>query len=171
MGMQYIEISPEQYIEKIADDDIVGKKLALQILNEFQDNGLTYKVKTNDNMQLRAYCYIKKSKEAMILGTRGYKSDGTFEIQIRILDKTTFNKLDEYSDSVRNWILSAPRNCRAPHCCNCGSEYKFIYQEKEYQKCHMLCDNFIFHHLNEEDIPSIMDIVRREIVFGKPKRK
>jgi len=55
MGMHYVEISPEQYIEKIADEDIVGKKLALQILKEFLNNGLTYKVRTNDDIQLRAY--------------------------------------------------------------------------------------------------------------------
>jgi len=68
------------------------------------------------------------------------------------------------------------KDCRAPYCCNCGSEYQFTYRGKAYHTCHMLCDNFAFNNLKYEDIDSIIGILQDEIAFdmpgvGKAKRK
>lgn len=35
----------------------------------------------------------------------------------------------------------------------------------------MLCDVFSFRSLAGQDIQSVMDIIQKEIDFGKPKRK
>ena len=43
-----------------------------------------------------------------------------------------FEKLDEYSEHIREQIINAD-NCRK--CWNCGKEYVFTYQGTEYRKC------------------------------------
>jgi len=114
----------------------------------------------------RIFCYIKKSKEALIINPIG-KNFGSFELQLRIKSRNTLDKLESFSQNIINQILMS-KDCRGPYCCYCGSEYSFTYNGKVYRKCHMLCDNFTFRNLKYEDIDSIIGIVQNEIACDKP---
>jgi len=142
-------------------DDEVSKKLTKNIVDLFVEHNLTYKIRMGYGNIYRIFCFIQKSKEALIINSVG-KNFGPYEIQIRINNKLTFDKLGHYSKNVRDQIIGG-KDCRKPYCCNCGKEYIFQYLDKNYRKCHMLCDNFYFRNLNDEDIDSILDIVRNEI--------
>lgn len=173
MGVKQVELAADEILSSI--DDAIGRNLTQKILSAFDDNGLTYKIRTawkpknTDEKDYRIFCYVKKSKEALIINTRDYDF-GCFSMQLRITDKSTFEHLDEYSENVRNGFLNGGI-CRAPNCSNDGSEYVFTYQGETYRKCHMLCGNFWFRNLCEEDLNSIMHIIDREIAFGMPKRR
>ena len=169
-----LNLSPEEILSDIHDP--VDYKIVNEILTAFVNNGLTYKVRKEyqpreriENPGYRIFCYIKKSKEALIINTKGWHYDSVC-LQIRVLNTNTFDKLNEYSETMRNSILNA-RECN-----KCGEgcsrlSYVFNYNGINYDKCHMLCDVFSFRSLAGQDIPSVMDIIQREIDFGKPKRK
>lgn len=165
MAKNDIDVSINEVYESI--EDTIAKEMTKKIINLFIDNGLTYKIKIGYGNVYRIFCYIKKSKEALIINTIG-KNFGPFELQLRIKNKSTLEKLESFSTNVRDMILSG-KDCFGQRCCNCGSEYKFSYLKKEYRKCHMLCDNFYFRNLKLEDIDSIMDIMQDEIAYDMPK--
>lgn len=168
-----VGLAPEEIA--ITLDNQVEKQLALAILQTFTDNGLTYQIRTawkakddTNPESYRVFCYIKKSKEALILNTKYYDT-GSFLLQIRILNSSTFDKLGVYSENVRNQILHAQYNCKG---CGCSEKaYVFTYQGLEYRKCHMICGNFRFCNLNHEDIDSIMDIINSEIFFSSTSNR
>lgn len=91
-----------------------------------------------------------------------------FKIHLRINNRNTFDKLDDYSENIRNSILNA-EPCKA--CPNSDGvftghdEYVFTYEGKEYRKCQMMCSNFKIRNLTEDDIESLTDIINREILF------
>jgi hypothetical protein len=167
-----INLAPEDIVATL--DNQVEKELTLGILQTFTDNDLTYQTRTSWKSKddtnpdsYRVFCYIKKSKEALIVNTKYYDTD-SFLLQIRILNSTTFDKLSEYSENVRNQILHAQYNCKN---CGCSEKaYVFTYQGLEYRKCHMICGNFRFCNLDYEDIHSIMDIINREIFLLKRRK-
>lgn len=159
------QMTPKEICDWI--DNPSDANLTCNILEMFLKYDLSYKVRSDGTM-LRIYCYIKKSKEAMIINTRGYNS-GTFDIQLRITNPATLNQLDVYSERIREQILNAPKNCLG--CCHCNREYVFTYRGKQYRKCHMLCDNFSFFCLSEEDRESLLRIIRDEIYYAIPKNK
>lgn len=145
-------------------NDETGKTITAEILNLFHDNGLTYKIK-DDGSRYRIFCYIKKSKESIIIGTRDNRKD--FIVQLRITDRTVFNKLDDFSENIRNSMLSGP-NCKESCFRKCETVYVFNYRDKEYRKCQALICNFIFDSLQNQDIVSLMSIIKNEIVFNVP---
>lgn len=167
------DLTPEEIAATL--NNSYEKKMTLAVLHAFLANGLTYQTKTAWKPKnsaapdsYRVFCYIKKSKEAMILNTE-YYDDGSFLLQVRILDSSTFDKLDELSENIRNQILHAYYDCK-----NCGcSEKAYVFQHEghEYRKCRMLCGNFRLSVRNDEDIESVMDIINREIVYGMSKRR
>lgn len=167
-----VHLTPEEIAATL--NDLHEKKMTLASLHAFLENGLTYQTritwKPKDSIEpdsFRVFCYIKKSKEAMILNTRYYDTS-SFLLQIRILDSSTFEKLDEYSENIRNQILHAQYDCKN---CGCSEKaYVFKYSGREYRKCHMLCGNFRFCIQNDEDIDSAMDIINREILHGMSRR-
>ncbi len=150
-------------------DDEISSLVTKSIVDLFIEHGLTYKIRMGYGNIYRIFCFIKKSKEALIINSIG-KKFGPFEIQIRIKNKTSLDKLNSYSENIRDHILNG-NDCRMPHCCNCGKEYVFRYFDKAYRKCNMLCDNFYFRNLKLEDIDSIMDIVKNEIDFDMPQKR
>lgn len=91
-----------------------------------------------------------------------------FKIQLRINNRSTLDRLDDFSKNIRDSILNA-EPCKA--CPNSDGvftghgEYIFTYQGKEYRKCQTLCSNFKIRNLNEDDIESLTDIINREIFF------
>jgi hypothetical protein len=163
MAVRDVILSIDNICNSIVNDE-TAKNLTNKILTLFCDMGLTYKTKERDN-KYRVYCYIKKSKEALIINTIGDKH-GVFELQLRIKDKTVFEKLGDFSENIKDAILNRSRNCKHPHCCNCGSEYVFTHNNKKYRKCHMLCDNFLLYNLNADDVESVLDIIKSEIMYG-----
>ena len=116
----------------------------------------------------RILCFIKKSAEAVIINNKGMDRDG-MSIQLRVGDRSIFNKIDSFSQNIRNQIISAA------NCGNCSSKceskkYVFTYQDNEYIKCHFLCNNFFFQNIDKNDISCIMDIINNEIAFKRAVR-
>ena len=165
MAKEYNTTSLSEVYESIANS--FEKDITEKIVNLFIKNGLTYKIKLGYKNMYRIFCYIRKSKEALIINPVG-KNFGPYELQIRIKNKNTLKNLETFSANLRNQILNN-KDCKAPYCCNCGSEYQFMYLGKKYYKCHMLCDNFTFRNLKTEDIKTIISIIQDEIVFDMPR--
>ena len=93
-----------------------------------------------------------------------------FIVQLRIMDRSILNRLDDYTENIRNAILNGP-DCRGTACRNCETAYVFRYREKEYHKCHTMLCNFIFRNPTREDIPTLLGIVEHEIVYSLSKGK
>ncbi len=161
-----LDFSPELFETVLAtfktEDE---RETARQIVNCFIGRGLPVKVKqyTQPCMEgtFRILCFIKKSSEAVIINNKGMGREGV-SIQVRIEDRTTLNKLDDFSENIRNQILNSA-NCS--YCSSkCGDKkYIFTYQECEYIKCHFLCNNFTFQNIGKSDIDSLMYIINNEI--------
>lgn len=159
-----IVLTIDEICKWIPDDS--DQKLTRSILEMFGKYDLTYKIRTDDE-RLRIYCYIKKSKETLIINTKGHRY-GEFDIQMRITNPAILEKLHEYTDNIRDQIIHAD-NCRK--CWNCGKEYVFAYQGTEYRKCCMLCDNFTLHRFSPEDCDVVLQMIYEEICFSIPKQK
>ncbi|HBL84373.1 MAG: hypothetical protein A2Y17_04905 [Clostridiales bacterium GWF2_38_85] len=140
-----LEVAPEEIINTI--DDPVGKKITTAIFNAFISNKLRYKATAQwhpkDSVEPKGYTVhfiIKGGKDAVIICTRNFGG-----VQLRIKNWNTFDKLDEYSENIRNNILNG-KPCQ--RCTPDGGkfmghgEYVFVYHGKEYRKCQMLCGNF-----------------------------
>lgn len=167
-----LDITPEEIIGTI--DNPVKKKIAMAIFDAFISNKLRYKAtaqwQPKDSLEPKGYTVhfiIKGNKDAVIISTRYFSG-----VQLRIKDFSTFDKLDEYSENIRNQILNG-HPCK--RCTPDGGEffghgeYVFNYKGVEYRKCQMLCTNFKLGNLTDEDIDSLMDIINREILFGKTR--
>ena len=155
-------------------DDIEGqtaKDTVAQIINCFSAKGFPIKaqyiIRGESNSYYRVLCFAGKSKETVNVNTKNAHGPDGVAIKIRIENQDTLDRLDEFTDNIRDQILNAI-DC---HYCgpNCeGKRYIFAYQDKEYVKCQYLGCNFRFSKINECDIPSILDIVNSE--FSQKKR-
>lgn len=177
--MEVYDYTPDLLDRIIADVDENSEKLIIKkTIEMFCDAGLTIKVKHLFPNTLNAYyrimCFIKKSAEAVIINTRtDIGKEGVINghnIQIRICNQNTLDNLDQLNESIRNQIINA-QDCR--FCSNkcVGKRYVFTYNNTEYTKCQYLCSNFRIIVDNEEDVNSVIDIIRAEISYKKPKRK
>lgn len=168
-GYNWLNVTQDEIIDTIKSPE--SKKIAKAIFDAFLSNGLGYKVRAEympkDLFPLYGYTvyfYIKGSKETIIMNTYFFK------IQLRINNRSTFDKLDDFSDNLRNAILDA-EPCKA--CPNRDGvftghgEYIFTYQGKEYRKCQSICTNFKIRNLKEDDIESLTAIINYEILFSK----
>jgi hypothetical protein len=149
------------------------KEIARKIVNRFIECGLSVKVKQYNQpcMQgtYRILCFIKKSAEAVIINNKGMGRDGV-SVQVRIDDRSTFDKLDSFSENIKNQILDST------DCGYCSAKcdkkrYVFTYRENEYIKCHVFCVNFIFQNTNKNDNECLMDIINNEIAYKQTNRK
>ena len=152
-------ISVEDICKNINDE--TGKLITAEILNLFKDSGLTYKIK-DDGSRYRIFCYIKKSRESIIIGTRDNRKG--FIVQLRIADRTVLSNLDDFSENIRTGMLNGP-NCKESCFRKCETVYLFNYNDREYRKCQTLLCNFIFCELKNEDIDPLMKIIKNEIIF------
>jgi len=162
------DFSPELLEIILSTIDIDNEKeIIRQIVGRFLDCGLPVKVKQYNQPCMvgtfRILCFIKKSAEAVIINNKGMGHDGV-SIQVRIEDRSTFDKLDSFSGNIRNQIINSA-NCG--HCSSkCeNKQYAFTYEEKAYVKCHFLCNNFSFQNMDKNDIDSLMDIINNEIEY------
>lgn len=159
----------ETFLSSIYEEN--EKEIVRQIVKRFVDCGLPVKTKQYDQPcmegTLRILCFIKKSTEAVIINNKGMGRDG-MSIQVRIDDRSTLDKLDSFSQNIKNQILNAA-NCG--HCSSkCeGKKYVFTYQENEYIKCHFLCSNFSFQNIDKNDIGDVMDIISNEIAYKQTR--
>jgi hypothetical protein len=162
----------KKIIENI--DQKIDKKSVKLIVKYFENAGqkITFKHIFYDKpcAYFRILCYIKKSTESVIINTKNdLGKSGVFEglnIQLRIENKETFNKLNKFTENIRNQILEG-NNCG--HCskkCE-GKRYIFKYDNKEYIKCYMLCSNFRLKINNEEDLKNLMNIIENELKLNK----
>lgn len=146
------------------------KSVAQQIIERFVQAGLTVKVKhifyDKPWAYYRILCFIKKSAETVIINTKNdLGKDGVVDgmnIQIRITNGNTFEKLDELECSVRKQIINAHDCSYCSAKCE-GKRYLFAYQGKDYVKCQFLCSNFRFANICKSSIPSIITIVNGEL--------
>ena len=134
----------ETFLSTISKEN--EKKIVRQIVNRFVDCGLPVKTKQYDQPCMegtyRILCFVKKSAEAVIINNKGMGHD-SMSIQVRIENKSTFEKLNVFNDKVRNRILNA-NDCKY---CSTKCEknrYNFTFGGKKYVKCQYLCSNFIF---------------------------
>ena len=145
------------------------KEIVRQIVKRFVDCGLPVKTKQYDQPCMegtfRILCYIKKSAEAVIINNKGMGRDG-MSIQVRIDDRSTFDKIDSFSQNIKSQILGAG------NCGYCSSKcddkkYVFSHQGSEYVKCHFICNNFSFQNIKDNDVSGIIDIINNEIAYRK----
>jgi len=161
----------ETFLSTIYEEN--EKEAVRQIVKRFLDCDLPVKTKQYDQACMegtyRILCFIKKSNEAVIINNKGMGRD-CMSIQVRIDDRSIFNKIDSFSQNIRNQILNAG-NCG--YCSSkCESKkYVFTYQGNEYIKCHMLCNNISFQGISKDDVGSIMDIVNNEIACKQIRTK
>ena len=160
-----MEIPIADICENIPDE--VGKRLTAEVLRLFCDGGLTVRVK-DDGSRYRVFCYIKKSKESVILGTMDKRRE--FIVQLRVADRSLLDRLGDLPENVRDSMLHGP-DCRGGSCRNCEAAYRFTYDGKAYHKCHTLMCNFIYRNPQEGDIVSIIEMVGNEIRFSKVGKK
>ena len=148
------------------------KEIVRQIVKRFVDCGLPVKTKQYHMACMQGYfrilCFVKKSYEAVIINNKGMGRDG-MSIQIRIDDRSTFDRIDGFSPNIKNQILNA-RSCGFCSSKCEGKKYIFTHQGSEYVKCHIFSNNFFFENVGKDDICSIMDIVNGEIGRGSEKR-
>lgn len=172
MGSQYkwISVTPQDIIK--ATTNPIGKKFAEKLLKAFNDNNLTYKVraawfpKSSPEWGYTVHFYINKNKEAIIFNINTV----SIKIQLRIKDLRTFEKLDDYSENIRNAILNGEPS-DIPSGIDADSDYVFIYHGQEYRKKYQLSNNFIFHIQTDNDADSLISIIYREIDHALSKTK
>lgn len=168
-----LDVPPEKIIDNIKNP--TGKKIAAAIFDVCLSNGIRFKptapgwtLKVSDEpSNYNVHFLIKGSKDAFYFNTNG------FNMSLRIKDLSTFDKLDEYSENIRNYILNGTPcpSCRPDDGTHSNhGEYVFTYHGKEYRKCQSLMGNFKLWNLYDDDIDSLMDIINREIEYAKIKR-
>jgi hypothetical protein len=160
----------ETFLSTISEEN--EKELIQEIVTRFVDCGLPVKTKQYNQACMegtyRILCFIKKSAEAVIINNKGMGRDG-MSIQVRIDDRNTLDKIDSFSQNVKNQILNAG-NCGfcSSKCEN--KKYVFTYQDNKYIKCHFLCNNFSFQNIEKNDISGIMAIINNEIAYKQTRR-
>jgi hypothetical protein len=172
-AMDVTDISQELFETILATFNTEDEKeTARQIVKCFIGRGLPVKVKQYNQPCMegtfRILCFIKKSAEAVIINNKGMGRDGV-SIQVRIEDRSTLDKLNDFSENIRNQILNSA------NCGYCSSKcddkkYVFNYQESEYIKCHFLCNNFTFQNIDKNDIENLMNIINNEITYKQTRR-
>lgn len=173
------DYSSELHERIIADiDKEIDKVCVEKILNIFHDAGLTIKVKhlfpDTPNAYYRILCFIKKSSEAVIINTRtDLGKEGVVDgllLQIRIVNKNTFDILDQLSESIRSQIVGG-NECRFCSAKCEGKRYEFVYAGTEYTKCQYLCSNFRLTIHDENAVEDVVRIIKDELSYKKSKKK
>ena len=141
-----------------------AKNVVREILQCFHKKGFNIKIQhiipNKSCGYYRMLCFVKKSKETVIIDTKKTRSLDGVGLKIRIEKKSTFEKLDEFTDNIRNQILNGV-DCR--YCGVKCERYTFSYHGKVYVKCQYLGCNFRFSKIDESDIAGIMEIVNGEL--------
>jgi len=173
--MQILPYSPDLLDSVLADIEGQAVKSAVRkIMESFHANSFPVKIQLIAPDKERAYyrilCYIKKGKETVSINSnKNHGRDGV-DMKIRIENHNTFDKLDEFSDNIRNQIVHG-YDC---HYCSAkcaGKRYIFSYHGKEYVKCQYLGCNFRFPKIMDEcDVDSIMSIIDGEQEFKRVRK-
>lgn len=167
-AMEVIYITPE-LLETIlttynTEDE---KEMTRQIINRFVKCGFPVKVKQYNQSCMkgtyRILCFIKKNAEAVIINNKGMGRDGV-SIQVRIDERSTLEKLNSFSENIKNQIINAGDCGYCSSKCE-GKKYTFTYQGNEYTKCHFICNNFSFQNIRNNDIKDLMYIINNEIMY------
>ena len=167
-AMEIIDITPdlqETILTTFSSDN--EKELARKIVKSFNNCGFSVKVKQyNQECMKETYrilCFMKKSAEAVIINNKGMGRDGV-SFQVRIDDRSTFERLDSFSNNIKKQILNAGDCAYCSSKCD-NKKYIFTYQGNEYIKCHFLCNNFSFQNLEKNDIKDLVEIINNEIRY------
>ena len=177
--MEVLQYSPDLLEPILADiEGEAAKSAARGIIEAFDKNGLTIKVKhifpTKPAAYFRVLCFIKKSKEAVIINTKNdLGPKGVIpgmNIQLRIENGSTLVGLDEFTENIRSTIINGN------DCCYCSEKCKrncsvFTYNGINYVKCQFICSNFRFHDIEESDISDLLYIVNGEIEYKQKSPK
>ena len=149
------------------------KEMVQQIVKRFVDCGLPVKIKQYNQPCMdgtfRILCFIKKSAETVIINNKGMGRDG-MSVQVRIEDRSTLDKIDGFSQNIKNQILNAGNCGYCSSKCD-GKKYVFTYQDNEYIKCHFICSNFSFQNIDKNDVDGIMHIINNEIAYKQACKK
>lgn len=166
--------------ERVMDDldQTIDKVCAERILSIFCDAGLTIKVKhlfpDTPNAYYRVLCFIKKSAESVIINTRtdlGKKGVvNGLSIQIRIVNKNTFDMLEQFTESIRSQIIGADECRFCSEKCE-EKRYEFAYTGTKYIKCRYLCSNFRLTVHDEKTVDDVITIIKNELAYKNAKKK
>ncbi|MCL2774628.1 MAG: hypothetical protein FWD71_14975 [Oscillospiraceae bacterium] len=165
--MQVLTYSPDLLDSIIKDiEGEAAKNAARKIIQCFDTEGFTIMIQhiipAKSCAYYRVLCFINKSKETVSINTKNSNNDN-IDMKIRIENRNTFDKMDEFTENIRNQILNAI-DC---HYCSdkCeGKKYQFTFRGNEYVKCQYLDCNFRFPKITEIDIASIMKIINDELL-------
>ena len=173
-AMEVIDICPEllgTVINTFNTEE--EKEITQQIVKSFLDNGFPVKVKHYNQLCMkgiyRILCFIKKNAETVIINNKGMGHDGV-SIQVRIDERSIFERLDNFSENIRKQILEAANCGYCSSKCE-GKKYTFTYQGKEYTKCRFICNNFSFQNIETNDISNLIDIINNEILYNQTHTK
>jgi hypothetical protein len=149
------------------------KETTRQIVKCFIERGLPVKVKQYNQPCMkdtfRILCFINRSSEAVIINNKGMGRDGV-SIQLRIEDRSTLDKISDFSENIRNQILGSA-DCG--YCSSkCGDKkYVFTHKGREYIKCHFLCNNFTFQNIEKSDTDNLIYLINNDITYKQTRRK
>ena len=153
-------------IEKKTEEGYFNK-----IINLFNEKGLTIKVKYMFPKKpsvsfYRVFCFIKKSDATVVIDA---KKDCDLTIYIRLKNHKFLDKLSDFTDNIRNQILTA-KDCSAPDSVDCKDKmYRFTFNNKRYIKCMSISCNFKFTNISKNDFSNIIDIINEEIEYMAEK--
>ena len=146
-------------------DDEIQREAASRIIQCFLDADFPVKVKrisrSKPNDRFRVFCFAQKNKESVVINTDMWGFKGMV-VQMRIFNNDSFKKLDELTENIRKQILYS-RDCGFCWTQCAGKQYYFSYNGIEYIKCQNFGCNFKFKIADENDIASIIALVKREI--------
>lgn len=169
-AMEVIDITPELLDTVINTFNTEEEKeVTRKIVKCFIEHGLPVKVKQYYQPCMkgtyRILFYIKKNAETVIINNKGMGRDGV-SIQVRIDERSTLERLDNFSENIRKQILEAANCGYCSSKCE-GKKYTFTYQSKEYTKCRFICNNFCFQNIERNDINDLLTIINNEILYSQ----
>ena len=106
------------------------------------------------------YFYKNERKETVVFHV---ERDDSFSMNIRPLHVAEYsNRFNALSEHVRYACLHGRDCC---HCGYCNHFYTFQYEDKSYEKCQIICCNFCFYDIEEQDIDSILYLLDLELRY------
>ena len=132
----------ERIIYKAADEKLTGIGFTRAVHN----SGLfSWAVK---------YFYEKERKETAVFHM---ERDGSFILNVRPLNVASYSRrFGELNERVRRLCLDGA-DCR--FCGYCKTPHRFEYEGVKYVKCQIICCNFHFYGVSEEDAPSVLAVL------------
>lgn len=158
-----IEYTPEDVIRLMPDEN--DQAMLRALVEFFRDIGYVVKTEYQYNPARVRIGRTKSAKESVIAIVR---RDAKLEIHARLDNIGCYaNKIGALSAGIRERTLSG-RNCC--HCGYCSGGVQFEYENKKYTKCRIICCGFVYMDFVQDDIDSLMSLVKAECLSMQTNR-